>query len=246
MERHFDLIYDMLCMLIGFVLAYATITGLKAFRTLPAGRTRRQASGIAEAAVGVAVALAGGLFADAMLKQSIYFQQVRFALYYLGFGLITLGTTKIVDAYRTTGVQSSSFSRSTIPVWIVWACFTGPLVLAVVYLVDSRTFILNSAEMQVQRTIYWIPMLGATGSAAVVLVSETLRRKNRCDTKVLCWTAAFAALIFFGLLCESLILPDFGDPLSNLLVAFVPFALGSFCLDLGARRTLEPMSPVRL
>ncbi|WP_168207621.1 hypothetical protein [Microlunatus elymi] len=47
--------------------------------------------------------------------------------------------------------------------------------------------------------------------------------------------AGFAILIFVGLLRESKILPDLGDPVANLAVAFVPFVAASVMLIIGAR-----------
>ncbi len=70
------------------------------------------------------------------------------------------------------------------------------------------------------------------GSVLLFLVAFAIRKMG--ERQPFFWLAAYAALVFVGLLRESLILPDLGNPLTNLLVAFVPFLFGSICLDFSA------------
>ena len=82
------------------------------------------------------------------------------------------------------------------------------------------TFVLNRYGEQVQFPVYWAPMLALSGVGAVVLLRG--RRSMEVDQpgRLL---GVFDALVLLGLLRESGIIPDLGDGLVNLLVAFVPF-----------------------
>jgi hypothetical protein len=238
MDRYFDVIYYALAGVILLAVGYSTLAGLELRRSsVPAFRGR--ALGIASAAVGIAVALLGGLFADAFLKGSLYFQQVRFAAYYVGFALITLGLNATARAAQETAPLPGYLARPNLSSLIVWSLFLVTLAVAVFYLVNPNTFILNKDGYQVQRVIYWVPLLTSTLAGATLLFMVAFGLKSRGKREYLVWIGTFSALVFFGLLRESEILPDLGDPLTNLLVAFVPFAVGSLCLSLGARNLLK-------
>jgi len=97
------------------------------------------------------------------------------------------------------------------------------------------TFVLNQYREQVQLGVYWVPLLVASAGGSVALFGsaalETTVLKSRLRL-----VAAFEGLLFIGLLRESLILPDLGDPLLNLLVSFVPFVIGAILLAISVLR----------
>ncbi len=233
MDRYFDTIYYALTALLLLSLGYAALAGYKLYNSSPSSLKRR-ARGITLAALGTGLALLGGLFADAFLKSSTWFQQVRFALYYAGFALVTFGLDATAVAGQQTVAHPLRLSR-----FILWALFLAPLALSVFYLLNPNTFVLNQAGVQVQLTVYWIPMLATTCAGAILLFFLAFGVDARGRREYLVWIGAFAALIFIGLLRESLILPDLGNPLTNLLAAFVPFALAGICLCLGVRNLLN-------
>src|SRR5512146_1326027 len=98
MDRYFDPIYYALAVAILLALGYAAVAGLRA-------RPQAGAAALATAlgAIGTAVALLGGLYADLFLKSSPNFQQVRFSAYYLGFILITFCLVAAVQAPQASG-----------------------------------------------------------------------------------------------------------------------------------------------
>lgn len=234
MAHYQDQIYNALCVFIALALCYCLAKSLSVMRSRPNETSRRQAQGIAPAALGTLIALTSGLIADALLKRSHLFQQVRFSGYYLGFALITAGMIAVVNAGQPATGLTGGVSRSRSLRIVMWAAFLLPLAIAAVYLLDRHTFITNVYDVQVQRKIYWAPMLATTISGAAALFLSAWQRRTMRDFAIAAWMAVFALLIFVGLLRESLIVPDLGDPLANLLAAFGPFALAGICLSLAA------------
>lgn len=236
MDRYFDTIYYTLAILIFLALSYSAMAGLRLRARVTKPLIKRRALGVASAAVGTVIALLGGLFADAFLKSSIYFQQARFISYYAGFTLITAGLVSTTAAVQVSYPLPKVLSQSKVLSLIIWFLFLGTLAISVFYLVDPQTFIYNPSGHQVQRVIYWIPMLAVTFAGTVLLFLLAFEIKDSSQREYLFWMGAFAALLFVGLLRESLILPDLGDPLANLLIAFIPFTIGSLCLGFGSRK----------
>ena len=173
---------------------------------------------VAVIAMGTAVALAGGLIADAALQSSPFFQQVRFGAYYLGFAAIVAGTTIAIRATTT---------RSRWIIRILVSAFALALIVGAVFVCVPATFVLNRYHEQIQLVIYWVPMLVATGGGAIALLAARGDAARRTRLPMI---AAFEGLLFVGLLREAQIIPDLGEPLANLLVAFGPFVIGAVLL----------------
>ncbi len=238
MDRYFDTIYYALTALLLLSLGYAALAGYRLYNS-SASSLKGRARGITLAALGTALALLGGLYADTFLKSSPWFQQVRFASFYAGFALVTFGLDATAVAALQSGALPLRRSRARLSRFILWALFLAPLALSVFYLLNPNTFVLNQAGVQVQLTVYWIPMLATTCAGAILLFFLAFGADARGRRDYLVWIGAFAALIFIGLLRESLIIPDLGNPLTNLLAAFVPFVLAGICLCLGGRNLLN-------
>jgi MFS family permease len=236
MDRYFDVIYYSLAIGILLALAYSSISALYLRRSSDHLTLRKRALGIIWIALGTAIALLGGLFADSFLKNSAYFQQVRFALYDAGFALIVLGFTTILVASQVAYAMPRYLSNTKQVRYLVWFLFLGAMVVSTFFLLDPITFIRNQFGFQTQQSIYFLPLLIAVFAGSVLLYLFALGIQERAGRSPLLWLAAYAVLVFVGLLRESLILPDLGDPLIDLLVAFVPFLLGSICLSLAAIR----------
>ncbi|HEY4152782.1 MAG TPA: hypothetical protein VGM38_05625, partial [Pseudolysinimonas sp.] len=179
------------------------------------------------AALGTVVALGGGLLADAALKSSPLFQQVRFGLYYLGFAAIVWGTVIVIR-----GCVQVALRRWIVRVLVV--AFIVSLIVGGVFVFVPSTFVLNQYREQIQLAVYWVPLLVAAGGGSIALfvasadTSTLLRSRLRL-------IGLFEGLLFVGLLRESQILPDLGDPLLNLLVSFVPFVVGAVLLAIAVR-----------
>ena len=203
-DRYFDVVYAALNVLLFSELAATVVTVLVPGAD-SAARRRRPAAALC--AAGIAVALVGGLVADGTLKSTDVFQQVRFGAYYAGFALILLGHRA---ALRAVGWR-----------WRLLACgMVAGLLVAVPLLVVPATFVLNRYGEQVQLPVYWAPMLAVSGLGVVVLLRGSRSVEVDEAGRLL---GVFDALVLLGLLRESGIIPDLGDGLVNLLVAFVPF-----------------------
>jgi hypothetical protein len=98
MDRYFDLIYHALSTGILLALGYSIFSGLNLRRSSDHLIFQQRALGVIWIAIGMAIALMGGSFAVAFLKNSAFFQQVRFALYDAGFALIVVGFTAVIAA----------------------------------------------------------------------------------------------------------------------------------------------------
>jgi hypothetical protein len=219
-------------------LTYATIAGLvlRGKSSTPFDRSR--ALGVNAAAIGTAIALASGLLSDSFLKSSSIFQQVRFASYYAGFALITFGLDAIVRTSQQTHSLPRFLSITRYSSFLIWGLFSVALVIAIYYLVNPATFIHNQYGFQVQRVVYWFPMLMTTFTGAVLIFLVASGMEIISERSHLIWIGAFAAFVFVGLLKESLIIPGLGNPLTDLLAAFVPFVIGTLCLCFRARNLL--------
>jgi hypothetical protein len=70
------------------------------------------ALGVIWIVIGTAIALLGGSFAVAFLKNSAFFQQVRFALYDAGFALIVVGFTAVIAASFPASTSAPNIMKS--------------------------------------------------------------------------------------------------------------------------------------
>lgn len=173
MVRYSDEIYNALCVSIALTLCHCLVKSLCLIRARQDERGRRLARGLPSAAAGTLIALASGLVADALLKRSDLFQRVRFGGYYLGFALITAGMIAVANAGQP---ERPAGTRRWVG-WfnvVLWAAFLAPLAIAAVYLLDPHTFITNVYGVQVQRTIYWAPMLATTRHVTAQQVKDAM------------------------------------------------------------------------
>ncbi len=70
----------------------------------------------------------------------------------------------------------------------------------------------------------------------VILVSLATGFRERPGMRtLLAWYAGFTVLLLIGALREATIIPSSGEPLVDLLLAFVPFAAAGICLFLSLR-----------
>ena len=228
LDRYFDTIYLGLNVAMVIALIAAIVFGGVRRMRSRAVASRALGSGVILLAVGTAVALGGGLLADAALKSTPWFQQVRFGLYYLGFAGIVWGTVVILRACVATP------SRSWITRVLVIA-YAAAVVIGAGFVGIPATFVLNQYGEQVQLVVYWLPLLVATAVGCIALLAAAAISTTLLTAR-LRLIAVFEGLLFVGLLRESLILPDLGDPLLNLLVSFVPFVIGAVLLAVSVLR----------
>jgi hypothetical protein len=225
-ERYFDVIYNALSVAFLLALAVAVIRGLLLGRPRTANPDRWHGRGAAIAAFGTGLALAGGLVADNFLQDNALFQQVRFGIYFIGFALVVLGTMFIIRA--AVASRAGAFRR--LPA-VVLVLFVISLAVSIPFLCIPSTFVLNQNHEQVQLAVYWLPLLVPSASGAIALFITAAGSGSRARVILV---GLFEALLFLGLLRESEILPDLGDPLVNLSVSFIPFVLGGIAVAIGA------------
>ena len=228
LDRYFDTIYlGLNVAMVVALIAAIVFGGVRRMRSRTVA-SRALGSGVILLAAGTAVALGGGLLADAALKSTPWFQQVRFGLYYLGFAGIVWGTVVILRA-RVAAPSRGWITRALVIAYAV------AVVIAAAFVGIPATFVLNQYGEQVQLVVYWLPLLVATAAGCVALIGAAAISTTMLTVR-LRLIAVFEGLLFIGLLRESLILPDLGDPLLNLLVSFVPFVIGAVLLAVSVLR----------
>jgi hypothetical protein len=236
LERYFDVIYNAIS--IGFLLglAIAVLRGCLLGRPRFDALDRLHGRGSALAAFGTAVALAGGLIADGFLQDSVWFQQVRFGIYVVGFTVAVIGMSWVL---RSAIADRTDFRRFLPGILI--ALFIVSLAISGSFFAMPSTFVFNRFHEQVQLVVYWTPLLVASGVGALTLFMAAVGSPT--PARVI-WVGLFEALLFLGLLREAEILPDLGDPLVNLSVSFVPFFIGGVAVAIGAgMRKSKPVGP---
>jgi len=225
-ERYFDVIYNALSIAFLLALAVATVRGLVLGRLRNPDFDRWHGRGSALAAFGTGLALAGGLIADNFLQASELFQQVRFGIYFVGFVLVVLGTMFVIRA--AVGSRTGALRRLSV---VLLVLFVISLAISIPFLCIPSTFVLNRNHEQVQLAVYWLPLLVPSAVGAIVLFVAGAGSAPRARVILV---GLFETLLFLGLLRESEILPDLGDPLVNLSVSFIPFVLGGIAVAIGA------------
>ena len=179
MDRYFDVIYYALGALILVTVGYSTFVGLNLRNASSLPVFRKRALGISLASIGTIIVLLAGFLANAFLKGSVYFQQATFACYYTGFALITFGLNAIAGATQELYPLPKHLANTKFSGLVVWSLFLGALALSVFYLVNPKTFMFNQNGIQIQRVVYWIPMLTTTFAGATLLFLLASQIKER-------------------------------------------------------------------
>ena len=242
MDRYFDPIYYVSGALILGALGYSTVAGLNLYKASPLQIFRKRALAVLLLALGMIIVVLVGFVGNALLKRSIYYQQITFVFYYIGFTLITFSLNSTVGIIQETYPLPKYLSNARVFHLVVWSLFLGTLVMSGFYLFNPKTFVFNQYGVQIQRVVYWIPILTTTIAGAILLYLLASRVKEMGEQRYLFWICAYYILLLIGLLGESSILPDWGNPMTNLFAIFVPFVMASFCLVFGTRVLLKDIA----
>jgi hypothetical protein len=217
----FDLTYYGLAVVMLGILGYSAGAGLMLSHQLASPLARNQALGLSLAALGALLTLVSGVvileLARARLIDSLLYQQVHFSIFYVSFGLILYGVIALARRWRAA----------------LWAGFALAIVIAAAFLFNPGTYTFTHRGSQinaVQQLVFFLPLFFVTAAGVFTLPLGTARSDQR---RV--WFALCCAAILLGLLRESTIIPSLGDPELDLLVAFGPFSVGSFCLFMTVR-----------
>ena len=232
----FDATYRALNAIMALVLVATAGRALLLRRrsTDPVGRSVAVAVAVTALAVVLVLVVGVGLNAIRDSTGDLFYQQVHFAAFYVGFGLVLAAVDTVVAAAR----QDDSI-RGSGPAWSAariagWGVFALAVTVASAFLVDAAALPGATGNRVPQQAVFFLPVFAVLGLAALVLAGVALA--DRGPMRAVCgWFAAFAALVFLGMLREATILPSSGEPLVDLLVAFGPFTAASMCLFLSGR-----------
>ncbi len=232
----FDATYRTLSGIMALILLATAGWALLRRRRSTDAATRAVALGVAVTALGVELALVVGVGLDAIRASTgdLFYQQAHFAVFYIAFGLILTAVDAVAGAAR-----GATLSRGPSRGWLAarlaaWGAFVLSVTVAGAFLVQAGALPGATGGRVPQQAVFYLPVFVVLGLAALVLGGVALT--GRGPLRAVCaWFAAFAALIFLGMLREATILPSSGEPLVDLLVAFGPFTAASMCLFLGGR-----------
>lgn len=225
----YDSTYDLLVAAIVGLLSSAIFMGLR--KSLGDPENRNRAIGTALISLGTLVSLVVGVSLDIMAKNSLIgdllYQQAHFSVIYAGFALILSG----IDLAILRAMKPRSLTA------LVWVLFAVSVVVTASFLFDASTYTITysgSFEHVAQQKIFYLPVfLALTVAAAGPLVAVLTTRKIALARQLyLILLGLFSIFAFVGMLREATITPSSGDPLTDLLAAFVPFLAASICIFL--------------
>ncbi len=227
---------------ITLILGYTAYLGFRIGQTWDDQTQRRRDLGISLAAVGVVVSLVGSMFFDTLAKSGLigdlFYQQIHFPILYLGFALVLVGIDAVsssVNRLKGSAQENQRWNRIRILIGLLYIL---SVVVSALYLLNPATYTITftgASQHVAQQQIFFLPLfltlvVGTLSLPLLAFISgETASRRQ------LFWFGLFAGLLLIGMLREATITPSSGDPLIDLLMAFGPFTIGSFCLYLSLR-----------
>lgn len=229
----FDGVYYTLSAISIAFLAYSSYVSLRKRAKASDGTLRNQAIGIGLASIGSAIIIFSGVslndLSNSTVISEVLYQRLHFLIFYASVAMILFG----IDATLTTAKQTlaNSISRMVKPLRIAQGgAFILTVILAVFYLFTAS---LNSEGRLAQQPVFFLPLIFVVllGVFELPILAFTVRGKFR---KPLGWFGASMVLLFIGALREANIISS-GEPLTDLLIAFVPISIASFSFYMSAR-----------
>ncbi len=232
----FDLTYYLLAIIITLLLAYSFFLGLRIRQAVTGRSGRSRALGMSLVALGTAISVLVGVSFDILAKNAILselvYQQAHFSVFYVGFALVLFGFLAALFAAREEVLPSGSQRGVNRLQIFLWMLYILCVVVAAVSLFNpaSYTVITSSGLHYVQRPIFFLPLFATLAVGIVGLSFAAARSRDPRLRRHLAWLDVFAVFAFIGLLREATLIPASGIPLVDLLVAYGPFTIASFCL----------------
>jgi len=238
----FDPTYYFLAAALTIVFLYTTVLGLRMRKRSVVTADRDRALGTSLVAIGALVANAGAGTIVALgrngLIGGVLYLQVEFLIVYAGFVALLLGIERIVLAAHASD-SSLRWPRSKGELRVLlWSAYVLAVGVSAVYLLNPATYTITHSggtEHVAQQTVFWLPVFLTLSFGIVALLPATLKSEEVNVRKHAFWFILFATLVLLGLLREATVIPSSGDPLTDLLVAFIPLSVGGFSLYLGSR-----------
>ncbi len=216
MTSSFDFIYYGLSTVMLGLLGYTIIAGLIMRHTMERSSSRNLALGVSLAAVGALLTLVGGVVFLDMFRSGqlsgLRYQQVQFTVFYVAFALVFYGVAAIVRRWPL----------------LLWLGFVVVVIIASSFLFNpsSYTYTHSGSRINaVQQVVFYLPLFYVTAVGVLLLPFKAASGRRHP-----LWFALCCAALLLGLLRESTIIPSLGDPVLDLLAAFVPFLVAAFCL----------------
>ena len=200
----YDTVFEGLYWLFGGVMLVAFVAAIA--KTLADLRRpsvdRSQAAGILAIGLGALVALVVGFGLNALRSATgdLFYQQVHFGLFYVGFGLVLWG----FDRAGVLGDPGATRGRTRRMIW--WGAFAAATGFAVIGLLspDRYRVVSGGGVSYVQEPLFFLPLFVALVAGAVGLPSLADPARRRTPRA---WLAALAGLMLLGMLRESTIIP---------------------------------------
>ncbi|MDA4124806.1 MAG: hypothetical protein OK438_05070 [Thaumarchaeota archaeon] len=233
----FDPTYYGLTALIIIVAVAAAVFGLRMRIKFTDHGLRTRATGTGLAAFGFAmifVATTSFLALDrAALLGGFLYQQAQFVVVYVGAAMMLYGVTRTVFPEADAGLETQRADREKRFLAALWIAFVVSVVIALTYLFNPSTYtvtVSGGTQRVAQEGIFYLPPFVIFVAGAVGLPVFALRHRDSSIRRHAIWFGLFFVLELFGVLRESTLIPSAGDPFVDLLVAFIPFTAGGFCL----------------
>jgi len=239
----FEASYYGLAVTLTLTLAGTILTGLKTRRGRSDPTSRHAALSAAVAALGAVVAVFGGAGVDTLAKSGmigdVAYLQAEFSVLYAGFAMILAAAyIMTISASGSSNLEGATSYRRNLAA-ITWVPFVLALAVSASFLFNPGTYVITysgGAQHVAQQGIYYLPILltlasGITLSAGIALKSDDMITRRHAT-----WFGFFAASSFLGVLKEANIIGSSGNPMTDLLGAFVPFTLGGLCLFISANK----------
>ena len=201
----------------------------------PSGRTQATATMLTALGVGSALVIGVGLDALRVSTGDLFYQQVHFAAFYVGFALVLRAADLITSDDRRA---DPALVTPTMWRWVrfgLWAAYAVSVAIALAKLLAAGNGTPGHDQRVPQQVVYYLPVFCSLAIAAIAPLALAARTPDRgWRRRVLVWFGAFAALSFVGMLREATIIPS-TEPLVDVVIAFGPFTAGTICLYMSCR-----------
>jgi hypothetical protein len=223
----YDATYYLLAGILLLTLATTAFVGRTAGRASRDLVLARSGRGVGWAAIGLVIVLVTGVLSAFVspMTGDLVGHQLRFALFYVGFGLVLAGMERLA---WPLGSGDPSYRWR----WLGRSAFGAAIVLAATFLLDPSSYTTSHGRVA-QQAVFYLPLVVVLVIGLVVpLVRAAREAGDRALRRARLWFGGFSGLALVGVLREATVIPSSGEPLVDLLVAFGPLVVAGFCLGL--------------
>ncbi|MDA4130832.1 MAG: hypothetical protein OK457_08685 [Thaumarchaeota archaeon] len=231
----FDLTYYVLALAMSAILVATTLVGLRVRSKFSDSHDRGKALGISLAPLAALITLVGSVVFLTQYRSGaidgFLDLQAQFSAAYLGFVLLLYGIDRSLVSNLQLGKNRKHFRI------LMWCAFILTVAVSSVFLFNPTTYTVThvgSQEYVAQQVVFWFPLFLTLLIGALTSFQISLNSSEKLSSRYSFWFGLFSVFVFFGTLKESNVIPSSGDNLTDLLLAFVPFIVGSFCILMSA------------